>query len=258
MMGSMRLVVIGAGTLAPHPTRSPAGYVVDVGEGAGGERLLVDCGSGTYHRAHRLGLSLASVSRVLLTHHHPDHTLDLAHLLFAFRYLPPARTAPLEVIGGPGTASLLDRIHSLYGDWVRPTAYRLSTTEVRPGDSIDRGAWRATVHAVRHDASSVAYRIEADGVVVALTGDSDVTPGLAEAGCAADLLVLECSNPDGEKVAGHLTPSEAGAIAAEAGARLLLLTHRYPTCDGHDVAAAARARFGGRVLVAEDGFAWPA
>lgn len=245
----MRLVVIGAGTLAPHPTRSPAGCVVD----AGGERLLVDCGSGTYHRAHRLGADLGGVRRVLLTHHHPDHTLDLAHLLFAYRYVRPARTAPLEVIGGPGTRAFVGRLVDLYGDWIRP-AFPFEVTEVRPGQTLERGGWRATTHPVAHDASSVAYRLEAAGRVVALTGDSDACPGLVEAGAGADLLVLECSNPDGAKVAGHLTPSEAGRIAAEAGARRLLLTHRYPACDGHDLAAAARASgYRGDIVVADDG-----
>lgn len=245
----MRLVVLGAGTLAPHPARSPAGAVLD----AGGERLLVDCGSGTYHRAHRLGVDLASVRRVLLTHLHPDHTLDLAHLLFAYRYAVPTRSAELEVIGGPGVRAFVDGFHALYGRWVEPDGYRLAVTEIGGGDRLDRGAWRASIHAIEHDPSSIAFRVEAEGRVVALTGDADVCPGLVEAGRGADLLVLECSFPDEEKSPFHLTPSEAGRIAADAGARRLLLTHRYPACDGHDVAAAARRRFGGEILVAEDG-----
>jgi ribonuclease Z len=65
----------------------------------------------------------------------------------------------------------------------------------------------------------------------------DAAIALAE---GVDLLLCEATFLEGEsfKAAdyGHLTAREAGVIAREAGARLLVLTHfssRYPTPDGH-------------------------
>jgi len=67
----------------------------------------------------------------------------------------------------------------------------------------------------------------------------------------ADLLVLEAANPF--KVPGHLTPAEAGRLAAKAGVGRVLLTHFYPPCDEVDVVALAAQEFSGEVLRAEDG-----
>jgi ribonuclease BN (tRNA processing enzyme) len=63
--------------------------------------------------------------------------------------------------------------------------------------------------------------------------------------------VLEAANPF--KVPGHLTPQEAGRLAAQAGVPRLILTHFYPPCDEVDVAGLAAREFAGEVLRAEDG-----
>jgi ribonuclease Z len=54
---------------------------------------------------------------------------------------------------------------------------------------------------------------------------------------------------------GHLTAGQAGRIAAESGARLLVLTHfsqRYDAGDGQMLADQAVAAFGGQVALAHD------
>jgi ribonuclease BN (tRNA processing enzyme) len=83
------------------------------------------------------------------------------------------------------------------------------------------------------------------------SGDTDESDSLAELARGADLLVCEASNPF--KVPGHLTPAEAGRLAARAGVKRLLLTHFYPPCDTVDVVALATREFGGEIFKAEDG-----
>jgi len=54
---------------------------------------------------------------------------------------------------------------------------------------------------------------------------------------------------------GHLTAGQAGRVAAESGARLLVLTHfsqRYDASDGQRLAEEAAAAFGGEVVLARD------
>jgi ribonuclease BN (tRNA processing enzyme) len=41
-------------------------------------------------------------------------------------------------------------------------------------------------------------------------------------------------------------------VAREAGARSVVLTHQYPQCDEHDMAALAGREFDGPIRVAED------
>ena len=68
----------------------------------------------------------------------------------------------------------------------------------------------------------------------------------------ADLLILECSFPDEEAIAGHLTPSEAGDIATRAGAKKLLLTHFYPEILTTDIEAQCRKTYQGDLVLASD------
>ena len=75
----------------------------------------------------------------------------------------------------------------------------------------------------------------------------------------ADMLVCESTFADTEAALardyGHLTASQAGHIAAEAGARLLVLTHfsqRYDRAGGQRLAGEAASAFGGEVVLARD------
>jgi len=75
----------------------------------------------------------------------------------------------------------------------------------------------------------------------------------------ADMLVCESTFADSEAALardyGHLTARQAGRIAAEAGARLLVLTHfsqRYDPADGQRLAGEAASAFGGEIVLARD------
>jgi ribonuclease Z len=75
----------------------------------------------------------------------------------------------------------------------------------------------------------------------------------------ADMVVCESTFADAEAALareyGHLTARQAGRIAAEAGARLLVLTHfsqRYEHGDGPRLGDEAAAAFGGQVVLASD------
>ena len=75
----------------------------------------------------------------------------------------------------------------------------------------------------------------------------------------ADMLVCESTFADTEAALaqdyGHLTARQAGRIAEEAGARLLVLTHfsqRYDPADGQRLAGEAASAFGGEVVLARD------
>ena len=75
----------------------------------------------------------------------------------------------------------------------------------------------------------------------------------------ADMVVCESTFADTEAALareyGHLTAGQAGRIAAESGARLLVLTHfsqRYEHGESQRLAAQAAAAFGGPVVLARD------
>ena len=78
-----------------------------------------------------------------------------------------------------------------------------------------RRAWLIKSAPTNHTDGSLAYRVEAEGRSLVYSGDTDVSDSLVDLARGADLLVLEAANPF--KVPGHLTPAEAGRLAAQAG-----------------------------------------
>ncbi|MFB4310745.1 ribonuclease Z [Actinomadura sp. GTD37] len=97
------------------------------------------------------------------------------------------------------------------------------------------------------------------GQKVAFVMDTRLCDGVRELADGVDMLVIESTflHEDAGLADeyGHLTAAQAGAVAAEAGVRLLVLTHfseRYPAEDGHRFADEASAVFAGDVTAVHD------
>ncbi len=248
----MRLTVVGSGTVAPSAARTAAAYWVE----AGAARVLLDCGAGTMHRLAQQGIPWAEATHVAITHFHLDHWGELPMFLYAGRYgtLPPRR-APLVLIGPAGIRTRLLVLAGALGDWVTDPGYPLEVWEIVPGtpQELVPGVMLEARRTPTHTAESLAYSLRADGARLVYTGDTGPDEALARWAAGCDLLLAECSLPDGKGISIHLTPSQAGALARSAGARRLVLTHFYPQIEGTDPAATARRVFPGDVTAATDG-----
>lgn len=245
---AVRLIVLGSGTLVPSLRRHPSGYLVK----AGGTSLLLDCGSGTMRRLLQAGSHPDDLDAVLFSHTHLDHTSELPLLLFAARYATPPRHRPLRLAGSAGFSELLSGLERLHGDSVAASGYDRSVEVLAPGGVMEIGGARVRCAPARHVPSSLALRVEAAGASLVYSGDTEYCESVVELARGCDLLLCECSFPDESPAPGHLTPSQAGRIASEAGARRLLLTHFYPACDAIDRAAQARRAYAGELILAED------
>jgi ribonuclease BN (tRNA processing enzyme) len=243
-----RVTILGSGTCVPYGRRGPAGYAVE----AGGETVLVDSGSGTLDRMLRADIDYRRLAAVAYTHTHPDHTADLAPLLFALNFTPGfEREQPLSILGPPGFEDFLAALESIYPG-IRPRSYRRDVVEM--GDSeLALGAGAVVSRRVEHAGlAAVAYRFEVDGARIVFSGDTSYCPGIVDIARRADLLVIEASSPFDGDPGPHLNAALAGRIASEAGARRVVLTHQYPSCDEHDMPALVARHFDGQVLVGED------
>lgn len=247
----MELVVLGSGTVAPSASRTaPAHWVA-----AGSVRLLLDCGAGTLHRAATLAIPWSEVTHVALTHFHVDHWGELPHLLFAQKWgTEPARTAPLTLLGPVGLQARLTLLAAAFGDWVLEPGYPLEIVEIAPGErtTLADGV-TLEAHATPHTDESLAYAVGHGGLRLVYTGDTGPSAELAAWAADCDLLLAECSLPADRAIAIHLTPEQAGALAREARARRLVLTHFYPPIETVQPAALAAAHCPCPVVAARDG-----
>lgn len=221
---------------------------------AAGRLLLLDLGAGTLRSMLRWGLDFNQIDILALSHRHPDHVGDLIPFLFATRYaLGYTRQEPFWLLAARGFAGFLARLQETFTPWLEPPGGLMQLQELSPEDP-DEAAWEGlTVKSAptNHTEGSLAFRIEAGSRSLVYSGDTDVSDSLVALARGADLLVLEAANPF--KVPGHLTPAEAGRLAARAGVPRLLLTHFYPPCDAVDVVALAAQEFSGEIIQAEDG-----
>jgi ribonuclease BN (tRNA processing enzyme) len=246
----MELIVLGSGTGVPSLKRGSPAYAVR----AAGRLILLDLGSGACRALLRHDLNFSQVDLIALSHLHPDHVGDLVPFLFASHYaLGYTREIPFWLLAARGFVDFHERLKGAFGQWVEAPPGLLQVRELNP-EGPDTFTWEGlTVKSapVNHIHGSLAYRLEAQGRALVYSGDTDLSDSLVELARGADLLVLECSNPF--KVPGHLTPQEAGALAARAGVARLVLSHFYPPCDEVDVATLAALEFGGEIIRAEDG-----
>ncbi len=248
----MRLTTVGTGTIAPAATRVCSGHLVEAGD----VRLLMDCGHGVVHRMAALGVRWMGITHVAVTHFHTDHVGDIPLLMMAWRYgdLPP-RSAPLEILGPPGTSRLLATLAEVLGDWMRDPGFPCRVREIPFGDGAELGdGVRLETRKVPHTAESVAYSVSAGAERLVYTGDTGFDRGLGEWAAGCDVLLSECSLPRSMAIATHLTPEQCGELAALAAPRRLALTHFYPPVEQCDIRGAVAAAFGGEVVLAADGW----
>jgi ribonuclease BN (tRNA processing enzyme) len=242
------LIIIGSGTGIPSLRRGSPGLAVL----SDSSTLLIDSGPGALRKMLEVGITYQDIDVLLYTHIHPDHVSDLVHVLFACKYADLPREKELLCIGGPGFKSYFEKLKNLYGSWIEPQSYRLTVKEISQEPLLYRDM-RIISKPMAHISESLGYRIELkDGKSIAISGDTDYCQNIIDLASEVDLLVLECSFPDGKKVEGHLTPSLAGRIAIESRCKKLLLNHLYPVCDQFDIVGQCKKIFQGHIILGED------
>jgi ribonuclease BN (tRNA processing enzyme) len=244
--------VLGAGSILPRAGYGCAGYALRPGPEA--KVTLFDCGPGSIRALGAANLALRDVERVVVSHFHTDHCLDLFALAFA-RHNPAFQPAPpIEILGPRGLARLLERGADALGASVRdPDATILEVTDPHTF-TLERPDFSLRCLPTGHTAEALAWRCDlAQGGSLAYSGDSGEVPALVEIATGVDLFVCECSFPDDQGIPQHLTPASAGRVAARAACRRLLLTHFYPSLHPEDARAGAARHFGGPIELARDG-----
>ena len=248
----MKLIILGSGTSIPLANRASPSLALIVDEAP----ILFDMGPGTLRQMTRAGLNFVKIEQIFITHFHPDHTADLIHFLFASR--SPSivkRRNPFVITGPRGLKELVGNLQKAYPDWLTLSSDVMEIEELEIGKTTikDYEGFRITACPTNHTRHSLAYRIETiTGKSVVYSGDTGFCDEVMDLAQGANLLILECSFPDGMEVEGHLTPALAGKIADMANVNKLVLTHFYPECLKTDIETQCRKTFQGELVLGED------
>jgi ribonuclease BN (tRNA processing enzyme) len=242
------LIVVGSGTGIPSLRRGSPGLLAYTDS----TKILIDSGPGTLRKMLEAGITYRDPDLLLYTHLHPDHTADLIPTLFACKYGDFPREKDFLCMGGPGFKTFFEKLEKLYGSWIEPQSYHLTVKEISNQPMLYRDL-KIFSKPMAHISGSVGYRIEfKDGKSITISGDTDYCQNIIDLAFETDLLILECSFPDGKKVEGHLTPSLAGRISSESRCKKLLLTHLYPVCDQFDIVGQCKRIYEGDIILGED------
>ena len=189
--------------------------------------FLIDCGASSLPALKRLGIARDDIDLVLITHFHGDHFAGLPFLLLDAQFTRRAR--PLVIAGPQGIETKLANLMEALFEHSSKTKPRfdLSVIALEPEQSRIFGEVKVTPFPVVHGASGgpfLAYRIEAEGRVVAYSADTEWTETLVPAARGADLFVAEAYYYD-KIVKNHLSLKTLEAHLPEINAKRLVLTH---------------------------------
>jgi len=194
-----------------------------------GGRLLLDCGAPVLTVLPQAGLDPLGVETVLLSHHHADHSFQLALLLAARRCAHP-EAPPLTVVGPEGTRAFVERLLRLgFGDRLAGEVLAPGGPQVlewRDGDGGELGGFGVEAVRVVHapDLEALAFRVERDGISLGYSGDTAWCDGIRALARRVDYLLCECTGMDGPEPT-HLWREEVLRLMAEAPTTRFILTH---------------------------------
>lgn len=263
----MRLTIIGCSGSMSGPESPASAYLVQAeGMDANGAprtyTFTLDFGPGAMGHLLRY-TDPALVDAMVISHLHADHCADLIGMQ-VYRRWHPSGPLPRGAVYSPGDARR--RARQLGDDGPEETYDDVfDFRQVRSGDTFRIGPMTIQAFPALHTVEAFAYRITGpsdirpgENAVLTFTGDTDMCDGVVAAARGADLLLSECAYEDGrDTVRGiHLTGSRAGALAAQAGAHEMLLTHLQPWTDRDSVRAAAQEEYEGRVACVRAGEAF--
>ena len=268
------VITLGTGTPVPNPERSGPATAVVIGRRV----LLFDAGPGVMRRIAAAGLPIDGVTAAFITHLHSDHTSGLPDLMLTSWVM--GRGTPMRLHGPPGLRRMADLLVSAWAEDTvvrvnglergQPGGYRVDVREISEGLVYDSAGVTVTAIRVPHGEwkSAFAYRVDAAGRSIVISGDTRPSESLEQASRGVDVLVHEVypetrvapeNRPGGEfwprylrEV--HTSDVELGRIAAKAQPRVLVLTHViFLGGTEEDVLAGIRrGGFEGRVVFARD------
>ncbi|MHB8593049.1 MAG: MBL fold metallo-hydrolase [Acidimicrobiales bacterium] len=226
----------------PGPGGAGSGYLVR--SWSSGTALWLDAGPGTFANLQRY-IDPAALSAIVLTHAHADHYSDVEGFLTAARWTMAFDRPPVPVLAAPGILGRVSQDTTDILDW----------REVGDGDGADIGDLRLRFSRTDHPPVTLGVRVDGPGRALGYSADSGPGWSLQALGPGLDLALCEATYTEAyeQTGGGHMSGTQAARTAKAAGARRLVLTHRWAKIPAEAVRREAVAVFGNGVDQAEVG-----
>ena len=223
----MYLTILGNNGPFPAPNGACSSYLLE--SDSGETKLLIDAGTGSLARLMEIARP-ETLTAVVLSHLHFDHISDLLPMQYALQFSGRERPLPVFLPRRP------ERVRSL----LECPYYDLFDHE-----DIAVGEMRLSFIPAAHPVEGSCVAVACDGAKFVFTGDTNRVPALELFADGCDLLLADAglSQADWTKKKPHLSAALCGALAREARAGALLLTHLNPLYDPASLLAEAREAY---------------
>jgi ribonuclease BN (tRNA processing enzyme) len=253
----VKVVALGGSAAGPNTGAGCAGFLITEGDTS----VVIDLGPGTLLEL-RNHVDYRALSAIVISHYHLDHILDLAALRFLAKYNPVPMDGKIPLWVPPGSGDRFAQWGTVFGDPSEGDFLEavFDVNEYDPVQSLPIGVLSISFARTVHPVPAWAMRVSrTDGGDFGYTADTGpaALPDLVEFFWDIALLTSEATEPpeptpwNGSR--GHLTPAEAGRLATGAGAKTLMLTHRWEELGLDRGAAEAQTAFAGPVMIAQPG-----
>ncbi len=234
---TLAVTVLGSAAMYQTVERACSGYLIE----SPAARIWMDAGGGTWRNL-QAAVEQDFVDAIVLSHRHPDHTIDVFQCFHARRY---GRTESMRKIPLLAPAETLERLLAFSNEM--DESFDFET--IRAGGTTKVEDIVLSFHEMAHPPETVGIRAESNGSVIAYSSDTGPDGDLQGLAAGAQVFLCEATFQEAdEEWSGHMTAAQAGKAAATAGVEQLVLTH-LPDKRDLGVSLAEAQRSGGDVTV---------
>jgi ribonuclease BN (tRNA processing enzyme) len=240
---SFAVTILGSAAMFSTADRASAGYLVQIAD----KNIWLDAGGGTWRNLLR-HIPYQDLHAIVLSHRHPDHTIDVFQAFHARMY---GQEEPLAKIPLWAPAETIERLTG-YTDHFHES---FDLNPIEAGSSFTFAGATFSFFAMAHPPVTLGVRVEYDGRVLAYSADTGIGGDLEGLAKDADLFICEATFQEiDDDWEGHMHAAEAATVASQNGVGHLVLTHLPPGRDLNlSLAEAHREANGVTLQLADDG-----